>query len=47
MPQPREGEPFEKFIAKCVPIVIQEGTAKNEKQAYAICQSMFERWKKK
>src|SRR5262245_30622363 len=40
MPTRRKGEPLSKFVSRCVPIVMKEGTAKNQKQAVAICYSM-------
>ena len=41
MPSPRANESKEKFISRCVPIVLNEGTAKENKQAVAMCNSMF------
>lgn len=43
MPEPRPDEEKDEFIERCVPIVIDEGTAKDGKQAYAICLSMWEK----
>jgi len=43
MPTPNENETQEQFIERCIPIVINEGTANNPEQAYAICVNMFER----
>ena len=39
MPKPRENESREKFISRCVPIVVEEG--KPQKQAVAICHSIW------
>ena len=41
MPLPRVGEPRNAYINRCVPIVMKEGTAKNQAQAVAICASMY------
>jgi hypothetical protein len=46
MPTPRKGEKRSAFVSRCVPIVIDEGTAKNPDQAVAICNSMWEDAKK-
>jgi len=42
MPTPNEGETRDQFVKRCVPIVINDGTAKDGKQAVAVCQSMFD-----
>ncbi len=47
MPNPRKGETREKFVSRCVPVVIREGTAKDGKQGAAICNSMWRRRNKK
>ena len=44
MPVPGKGEPRDKFISRCIPIVIHEGTTDDPKQAAAICHSI---WRKK
>lgn len=43
MPTPNKGESKDKFISRCIPYVIKEGTAKDSKQGRAICESI---WKK-
>ena len=43
MPTPREGESREDFVDRCIPIVIEDGTAEDGDQAVAICNSMWER----
>jgi hypothetical protein len=43
MPTPNENETQQEFINRCIPMVINEGTAQSPEQAFAICQSMFER----
>lgn len=43
MPTPKPGEKREQFVSRCIPIVMGEGTAKDEKQAAAICFSMFKK----
>lgn len=42
MPEPSEGETREEFISRCIPIVLEDGTAEDNKQAVAICNSMWE-----
>jgi hypothetical protein len=42
MPTPNEGESREDFVKRCIPIVIDDETAKDSKQAVAICNSMWE-----
>ena len=46
MPSPGKKETEKDFINRCIPIVLKEGTAKDEKQASAICYSMWEDSKK-
>jgi hypothetical protein len=46
MPSPRSGEIQKDFVSRCIPIVIEEGTAKDAKQAAAICYSMWRNRKK-
>lgn len=46
MPTPRNNEREDSFVERCIPIVIQEGTAKDGAQASAICHSMYQRHKK-
>jgi len=47
MPTPNEGESENEYVSRCIPIVIHEGTAKDSKQAAAICHSMWDEHKKK
>lgn len=42
MPTPREDETQEAFIARCIPIVLEDGTATDNEQAVAVCYSMWE-----
>lgn len=42
MPTPGKDESEKDFVSRCIPIVLKEGTAKNQDQAAAICYSMFE-----
>jgi len=42
MPKPSEGESEDRYVSRCIPIVIKEGTAKDASQAAAICHSMWE-----
>lgn len=41
MPNPRKGERRSKFVSRCIPIVLDEGTAKSNEQAVAVCQSIW------
>jgi len=41
MPVPKEGETRDKFISRCIPYVIHEGTTDDPKQAAAICYSIW------
>lgn len=47
MPSVKDGESQKSFVSRCIPTVLKEGTAKNQKQAAAICFSMFKEHKKK
>lgn len=40
MPKPKKNERKEEFIARCVPILLEEGKSKD--QAVAVCYSMWE-----
>lgn len=42
MPTPTPNETEEQFIERCIPIVINDGTAQSPEQAYAVCSSMYE-----
>ena len=42
MPTPNDGETQSDFISRCIPIVIDDGTAETQEQAVAICNSLFE-----
>ena len=42
MPKPKPGENQSDFISRCIPIVMNEGTAENNDQAAAICYSLWE-----
>lgn len=46
MPKPRMGESEDAFVKRCIPIVIEDGTAKDGSQGNAICHSMFTQHKK-
>lgn len=43
MPDVQPGEDQKKFLARCIPIALKDGTAQDEKQAAAIC---YSKWKK-
>lgn len=42
MPTPQDGETQDEFIERCIPIVIEDGTAEDNEQATAVCYSMWE-----
>ena len=42
MPTPGADESREDFVERCIPIVLEDGTAKDSDQAVAICNSMWE-----
>jgi hypothetical protein len=42
MPTPQEGEGRDEFMERCVPVVIDDGTAEDSDQAVAVCSSMWE-----
>jgi hypothetical protein len=46
MPTPGKDEKEKDFISRCIPIVLKEGTAKDNKQAAAVCYSMWREHKK-
>ena len=48
MPKPRTGESRSDFVSRCIPIVMDEGTAEDSDQAVAVCNSLWkqERGKK-
>jgi hypothetical protein len=46
MPTPGKDETEDEFVSRCVPIVLDEGTAKDGKQASAICHSIWRDSKK-
>ena len=47
MPTPNRGESEKDYVARCIPIVIKDGTAKDGRQASAVCHSMYKDHKKK
>lgn len=42
MPTPQPGESRDDFLERCIPIVIEDGTADGQDQAVAVCSSMWE-----
>ena len=42
MPTPRAGESKDDFIERCIPVVLEDGTADDSDQAVAVCNSMWE-----
>jgi hypothetical protein len=47
MPTPRSDETEEEFVERCIPIVIEDGTAEDGSQANAICHSMWDQEQEK
>ena len=45
MPAPNAGEEQAHFISRCIPIVIDDGTAQNPEQAAAVCYSIWRKHK--
>lgn len=43
MPEVKEGESKQEWLDRCIPQVMDEGTAEDQKQAVAICHSMYRR----
>lgn len=46
MPTPNKGESEKDYVTRCIPIVLNEGTAEDSTQAAAICHSMYKEHKK-
>ena len=42
MPTPNQGESRDDFVSRCIPIVLEDGTAENQDQAVAVCNSMWD-----
>lgn len=42
MPRPKDGESEDDFVKRCIPVVMNEGTAEDGSQAAAICHSMWD-----
>ena len=42
MPEPGQGESRTDFVERCIPIVLEDGTAEDGDQAVAVCNSMWE-----
>ena len=47
MPKPNKGEKVKDFISRCVEQVMKDGTTKDNKQAVAICYSIYRESNKK
>lgn len=47
MPKPNSAESKQDFVTRCIPIVLDDGTAKDNDQATAICHSIWEREREK
>lgn len=46
MPKPKPNESRDDYVARCIPIVLDEGTAEDQEQAVAVCDSMWQEAKK-
>lgn len=46
IPTPNKNESEEDFVSRCIPIVIDDGTATDSDQAVAICHSIYDESKK-
>jgi hypothetical protein len=42
MPTPNQNESEQEFIDRCIPYVLNEGTARNIAQAYAMCDYIYQ-----
>lgn len=47
MPTPRNDEDRQQFVERCVPVVLDDGTARDQDQAVAVCNSLWEQHRKK
>ncbi len=47
MPTPGRNESQQEFVSRCIPIVLKDGTATDQKQAAAVCYSMWREAKSK
>ncbi len=43
MPEVKPGESRDDYVGRCIPVVLKEGTAEDQDQAAAICNSMWEK----
>ena len=43
MPTPKRNEKQDEFVSRCIPIVLNDGTAQDQDQAVAVCHSMWEK----
>ena len=41
MPKPKDGESEDDFVSRCIPMVMNEGSAEDNSQAAAMCHSMY------
>jgi hypothetical protein len=46
MPTPKPDETRKDFVSRCIPVVIEDGTAKDNDQAVAVCNSLYSDSKK-
>jgi hypothetical protein len=46
MPKPKPGESEKDYVSRCIPVVLKDGTAKDNEQAAAVCYSMFKEGQK-
>jgi hypothetical protein len=47
VPTPLKGESEAKFVKRCIPVVIRDGTANDGAQGNAVCHSLFRQHQKK
>jgi HK97 family phage prohead protease len=46
IPKPKAGQSKDDYLSECIAFVLDEGTAEDEKQAYAICNDIWEEERK-
>ena len=42
MPNPSPGESRDDFVERCIPVVLEDGTADDHAQAVAVCNSLYD-----
>ena len=41
MPKPKDGESKDDFVKRCIPMVLEDGSASDNEQAVAMCNTMY------